>query len=369
MTIMNLDIAVLPDSHVVWKISPGKTYRFLEKVINSSVVFLDIRNLDEIIEKDVPGNEESYLAAISADRNAREQERIDRGVKGAEIRSGSTRNDKRKLTYLKALRHSINKGDLIVLPVDSWSKEVLIGEVLDDSNHLVRVKANDGVREFNYFGRRVRWLPSIEKRHLSIDLINHLHSQTALFTIRRDLFEEIYQVAYVNFIYGSKSFGTLFMNSETFGTQENLIVALWLNGAMRAIENVDHSDVFERYKRFRDIGLDDEVSIQSQLSININSPGKYTIVSAGTMAAVLIGIFIYANEMAKHKTIEQLELKMRPIGNVPIVACQHQVQREMEAVAKALGSERFEQLCVEAVKARERANLSEVRHTASARVD
>lgn len=69
---VNLDAYVIPNDHVIFKCSPGKTYRFYLAVRDAKVVFPDIRGLETLKGSPDQWTDEQMLEVIAADRWQRE---------------------------------------------------------------------------------------------------------------------------------------------------------------------------------------------------------------------------------------------------------------------------------------------------------
>ncbi|HQS94954.1 MAG TPA: hypothetical protein PK823_00445 [Novosphingobium sp.] len=228
--VVELDAYVLPDDHAIFKISPGKTYRFYQEVRRTNVVFLDIRGLDNLAGDPVNWADDDVLKTIADDRWEREVISRERGnePKGSE---GVTKTDKTRLGFLKALLGEAKKGDLVVVPADGYTKDVLIGELLDEPWHTVSVDAEDGEEgTFTYVGRRVRWRAAQPKRLFSSQLIDALHVQTAMFQLGRSLSEEIYRLAYRNFVHKNNYVSEFYTSKVHFTSEDSAVLSAWLNG-------------------------------------------------------------------------------------------------------------------------------------------
>src|SRR5688572_13746998 len=122
-----LDAYVLPEDHQVYKLFPGKTYRYFGAVRDSNIAFLDVRGLEELDDDPRKWKDADVLKVISDDRWARELDRISRGLQPLTT-PGVSRTDKRTLTFLKGLLLTAKRGDLVVIPPSGYRREVLIGE-------------------------------------------------------------------------------------------------------------------------------------------------------------------------------------------------------------------------------------------------
>lgn len=228
--VVALDAYVLPDDHSIFKVSPGKTYRFYKEARRTNTMFLDIRGLDGISGHPVTWSDRELLKVISDDRWDRELKSRARGnePKGTK---GVSKTDRTRLGFLKALLGEAKKGDIVVVPAEGYSKDVLIGELLDERWDVRSIEANDGEDGiFIYIGRRVRWRAAQPKRFFSGEMIKALHTQTALFQLGRSLHEEIYRLAYKNFVYRGNFVAEFHTSKARFTSEDSAVLSAWLNG-------------------------------------------------------------------------------------------------------------------------------------------
>ena len=225
---VELDAYILPSDHSVWKVFPGRTYRFLEAVRESHQVFMDVRGLRELSGSPFEWDDKAVISIIAADRWDRE---LSKEESGAKPRGGAgiTKQDRKVFGFLRGLLLEAKKGDLVVLPADGYRREVLIGELLDEPGVINFVEARDGDAVSEYAGRRVKWLPSKEKREFHEKVIKSLHSSAAFHSIAKSARQEIYEVAYQNFILEDLFVATFQTTKQQFTTSDNAIVSVWFN--------------------------------------------------------------------------------------------------------------------------------------------
>ena len=355
--VVNLDAYIIPDDHKIYKLFPGKTYRFHNMVKDAAVAFLDIRGLEQLPENPEQWDDKEVLKIIADDRWNRELERISRGAK-AQGGPGVNRTDKRNLTFLKGLLLDAKKGDLIVMPADGYTRDVMIGELVDEPAKTVRVDAADGEATFTYVGRRVRWLAARQKRFFSQAVIDLLHAQTAFFSFPRSHHEEIYRITYENFVYGDVFVSTFETTKQHFTSDDNFSVSLWFK-SMSSLRHVVETDGEKRLakKSFYDLALlPTPDTQQDELSININSPGHFLLRSAGQFALVVMSLFILAMASPDAAFGGDVVVQAKVVGNAN-PECLVELSHKTRVYLETLGLERWETACNVAVKAREEATL------------
>lgn len=341
---VELDAYVLPDDHSIYKVSPGKTYRFYEHVRNANAIFLDVRGLGDLIGEPHEWNDDEVVRAIADDRWARELKSQARGnePKGT---SEISRSDRTKLGFLKALLGEAKKGDLIVVPAEGYSKEVLIGELLDEPWKVTTVTAQDGEDGlFTYIARRVRWRAKRPKRLFSEDMIAALHTQTAMFLIAQSLHEEIYRLAYRNFVYRNMYVAEFYTSKQHFTSEDSAVLSAWLNG-FEFLRYQIESSASSLPSSFLIMGLSklpDELA--ADLSININSPGSFVLKSKSAFTLALMTLLPLSACDAEKVIDDGVQVELKTVGSAQST-CTIEIEDEVKTYAETLSYKRLEEAC------------------------
>lgn len=342
--VVELDAFIIADDHRVYKCSPGKTYRFYKQVSQAKAVFLDIRGLENLPLSEDEWNEEEILKIIADDRWNRELQSRARGNQpvGTE---GVGRSDKTRLGFLKGLLFEARRGDIIVVPAEGYDKNVLIGELLDEPGDIRQITATDDDHDFVYLGRRVRWRNAMPKRLLSADLIKALHTQTAFFLLGRSLHEEVYKLAYRNFIYRG-SYISEFRTSKTkFTAEDHAVVSTWING-FDVLRNSSEMTTPSNGRKpsFYELGLQElDDSLAAEVQIDIQSPGEVFVKSVGPFALALMALFSLSGCDSKQVVNNGVTVTLKTVGGA--TGGNNEVQECVNAMAIALGHERLDQSC------------------------
>tara|TARA_R110000796_G_scaffold14011_21_gene45690 strand:- start:2028 stop:3092 length:1065 start_codon:yes stop_codon:yes gene_type:complete len=336
----------------VFKCSPGKTYRFYNQVRNAKAVFLDIRGLEDIPYKEEDWNEDKILEIIADDRWSRELESRARGNQhvGTE---GVGRGDKTRLGFLKALLFEAKRGDLIVVPAEGYDKDVLIGELIDDAGDFQQISATDDETEYVYLGRRVKWRSASPKRLLSEEMIRALHTQTAFFQLKRSFHEEIYKLAYRNFIFRGDYVSEFRTSKLRFTAEDHAVVSTWLNGFDVLRNSVEMTNPTNDVKpSFFELGLQElDDSLAAEVQIDIQSPGEVFVKSFGPFALALMAFFPLAGCDSQAVVDQGVTVKLKTVGGG--ISSHTEVQECVNSMAIALGHERLDQssqLCDRAIR-------------------
>ncbi|RDC60302.1 hypothetical protein HME9302_01503 [Alteripontixanthobacter maritimus] len=340
-SVVSLDAYVLPDDHRIFKVSPGKTYRFYKEVKRSNAIFLDVRGLDDLDGHPVTWSDQEIVKVIAADRWDRELKSRDRGnePKGSKA---VNRTDRTRLGFLKALLGDAQKGDLVIVPVEGYINDVLIGELLDepwDTKSIVAQDGDDG--EFTYIGRRVEWKAAQPKRFFSGGMIKALHTQTAVFQIGRSLHEEVYRLAYRNFVYRGHFVAEFHTGKARFTSEDSAVLSAWLNGFDYLRSRLGKGGALPN--SFYEMGLSKVPdSAAADLTINVNSPGVYVLKSSGGFALALMGMFALTGCDSKTVVDNGVTVELKTVG-VGANDAGTAIEECINDMAVALGEARLDQ--------------------------
>lgn len=344
--VVELDAFVLPDDHSIFKCSPGKTYRFYQQVRKASAIFLDIRGLDTLGDDLREVSDKEILRVIAGDRWDREQASIARGNKPTGGTEAVSRIDRTRLGFLKALLGEAKKGDIIVVPVEGYDKDVLIGELLDHPWEVKTVTAEDGEDgAFNYIGRRVVWRAARPKRFFSNEMIAKLHTQTAFFQFGRSLHDEIYRLAYKNYVYDGSYVAEFHTSKQHFTSEDSAVLSAWLNGFEFVRHRVDTNSTAALPASFAEMGLaklPDKSS--SDLTININSPGSFVLKSSGPFALALMAMLPLSACGEKKIIDDGVEVQLKTIGSAD-ATCSIEVEEDVKTYSTTLSYKHLEKAC------------------------
>ena len=354
---VKLDAYVLPDDHAVYKYFPGQSYRFYKVVRDAEAVFLDIRGLDSLVGDPSQWPDDDVLKLIADDRWTREVHRTRHGGEpkgGPEVSSV----DRRHLRFLKGLLIEAKKGDLIVVAAEGYDKDVLIGEILDEPGQRNLFIAKDDEEVFSYPGRRVHWRARKPKRELSPALIDILHHRTAFYLIERSARDEIYQLAYDNFVFRGAFLATFETSKQHFTSDDSFITSLWFKSltALRiAIENGDTAALADKdIVQIAMMPVGD--ASQDELSININSPGAFVLRSAGVFGFAVMAMLPLSEAPAEAVVGKDVHIELNTVGSAGS-ECSVQIEQTVREYINTLGYDRWQKECEIAKRAREDATL------------
>ncbi|MFN3627996.1 MAG: hypothetical protein ACK4S3_08975 [Parvibaculum sp.] len=350
---VKLNAVVLPHDHKVYKFFPGRDYKHYELIRETSVAFLDIRNLDELGSDPAKWNGDALLNHIATDR-------VDRLVeKGSErpLRLVRSAGDKATQTFLLGLLFTAKKGDLILMPGRGYVTDVMVGQLLDEPGHITKVEGHGRTGPITYFGRRVKWLRGIEKRRFTDPIVKLLHSQAAFFDIGRSDYEEVYRLTFDNFVYENQFFATFRTSKAIFTPKDSFLTSVWLElfevleGARHANENLPKGTIYDLV-----IDSDIDEGDRDDLSISVQSPGWFrirSIVAAPLASLALFAMAVQNVSFEEASAATTSAVLVRPVED----DCMGAVDASVRDYIILLGKDRWEQACKLAQQADSEARL------------
>ena len=343
--VVRLDAYALPDDHVVWKCSPGKTYRFYSVVRDAEVVFPDVRGLGGYIDSGRDWDDAEVLEIIAEDRWVRELESRARGNKPNAGSDAVNPTDRTNLTFLKRLFFEAKKGDFVVVPAEGYDKEILFGEFLTDPSDLQVVEAKDGDHVGQYVGRPVRWRKRVIKRDLSPSLIDELHYRAAVFILSRSRAEDVYREVLGNFVIRGRYVAEFSTEKEKFTPEDFAVVSMWLNGMdyLRHEMAANPNLVLPTQMGFAAMGLervpDDGAT---ELRIEIQSPGEIFAKTVGPFALTLMALMTLSGCSATDIIDNGVTIEMKSVGD-HAPDCHLEVEQSVNAQVRTMSYARLDE--------------------------
>lgn len=348
-----LDAYALPDDHKVYKVFPGEGYKFYDVVERDNVIFLDVRGLEDLPPNPATWSDDALLRKTTLDHALRNPPHERRRGKPRRRRSAIPQ---RNANFVKGLLLTAKRGDLVVVPPPGWKRDVLIGEILDDPGDPVRVTASDNEVNYTYLGRKVRWRTRVEKRFMRRDLLEKLQTPQAFFPVGESLHEDVYALAYENFVWRDTYVATFRTTKERFTSADNLVASVWFNG-FAAARNASEEGRNLGGGSFVDAALQPTgADTESELELNINSPGTILVRSTSAFALGLMALLPLNATEAQRVADGQARITIHAVGGSN-PDCQLQVEAAVADYVRTLGPERLLEACEFGTKARETATL------------
>lgn len=285
--VVDLGVTVIPDDHKLWKVFPGEGYKFLNSMLESHLVFMDIRNLDELGEDPSEWDYDDLVEHVSLDRWSRQ---VAASGNATERRVSPT--DKQNATMVEGLLSTAKKGDIVIIPHTGSDGNVTIGQLTGKPNKISTIILKDGRRNHTYIGRKFKTLDVLKKRRLPVELVELLQTPITFFDTGNAARLEIYEKCYGSYIYDRINTATYETSKDVYTSRDNRTVSTW----MEFIDVISNSDAFTAARRDADsnsiVDLIDAAKLdeldRSDLSININSPGE--IIMKAVASSPLVGL-------------------------------------------------------------------------------
>lgn len=349
---VELGTVILPDDHSVFKLFPGKGYKFYETILRTKIAFLDLRGLGELGPNASNWDDKKLLRLISEDRVRRQ---IEEGGKAPKKLRAST-GDKQALTFLKGLIKA-RQGDLIMVPGSGYRSEVLIGQVLDEPGRLepVTIRGDDTAEV--YMGRRVRWVATRQKRLFDLELINQLQSRAAFFDIGYSHYEEVHRIAFDSYVYDGQFVGSFRTSKEIFTPKDNFLTSVWFE-LMEVVAEASSEGAELDLDSIYEVVIQSDVdeAERQDLSISVQSPGKFTLRSLVATPLVTMALFAMASNGVSYAAAQKAKIETQSVAGVDD-QCVGQVDQSVKDYLRILGKDRWEQACRAAVRARKQSTL------------
>ena len=344
---VELGAYVLPDDHTVYKLFPGEGYKFYDLIKQTSVAIIDVRSLDELEEEPEDWDNDEILDIISKDRSERA---VAAGGKQP-TRLVNSPGDKMTRTFLYGLLFRAEKGDLILMPQKGYTTEVLIGQLLDDAGDVVTITAKDDGENYTYYGRRVKWVGSIEKRLFNAELVELLQTPIAFFDVGASNYEQVYRLAFDNYVFDQQFVATFRTSKSIFTPKDNFLTSVWLEllGVLEEAREggtaLPAGSIYELV-----IKSDIDENDRDDLSISIQSPGWFRIRSIVASPLASLALFAMASAGVPYNEAVAATVTAKVVRQADD-SCMGDVDASVRDYIKLLGKERWEQACTLAKQA------------------
>ncbi|MFC7475608.1 hypothetical protein ACFQS7_14645 [Dankookia sp. GCM10030260] len=302
-TQIDLRTAVIPPNKKIWRLFPGKTYRFLQEFKNNQVVFLDFPGL--VLPNDFYFEDKLLTDAIVLAGLAR-RDWVAAMVKanrlGKELPVEPPRNPvsyfeqtlpKKALSdraALIALFRSAQKNDLVVVPDRIPSRQILVGEFLDEPEIRTVATAPDFYGSEPIPARPVRWFPVVNEVDLSRELSDVLRRPNPFTLLGRNFYPQIFDETYGTYRFGEAQAARLLTSGPDFTGDDNLDLSLLIKAVTVLSYSAEHGRRrFETLSEVLDVQLTSDFAMS--LGINVHSPGAFHLKSASALPLVFTALF------------------------------------------------------------------------------
>ncbi|MDO9712472.1 hypothetical protein [Paracraurococcus lichenis] len=305
---IDLNTRIVPPQRQVWRLFPGKKYRFLQSFERQHSVFLDLPGLqlpDGPITSDLPDLDARILAARAIEPWAARAAQLARQGRTDEIPDPPDRDiaayaDKRLPKEAHTDKGAVIGffaraaiGDLVVVPDAIPTRRVLIGEFIDGPERRTSVILPEMYGDEPMPARLVRWYPPVNELELSAELSTVLRRPNA-FTLlgqsfHQEIFDHSYGTYYADGVYATR----LWTEAERFTTEDALSLSLLsrLASTVAQAQEAGLSDPVQIAHIWQVLEVDVAERFLLDLKVNINSPGSLALKSRTLAPLILAALF------------------------------------------------------------------------------
>ena len=358
MAEVTFDIAtkVVPPGQKIWAIFPGTGRKFYGTFLKEQSIFLDtpVLNLTDPIFADdkLLRRHVAMSHAWSAYYYERQEARPSRIVTDYPVKKGASFNA--AVANVRHVYRDMAVGDLVMVGAFSQYDPVLIGEITHPFNPEDFTHYETYPRERIPI-RRVQWLRTdFERRGLSQALSKLLSNRRAVIQIQRSLYEEVYQIAYGDYVVGEHS-RYIYEGKEYKNIGLAILPGINLISYCIAAFNACEEEELEK---FSELSIDQAIAnyfeqdILYSFEVDFRSPGEYVLHAKRAALPLLVAVLVSATS----GTISLPEARGAEVKNSAAIseaapgagkpdACTLEIQEKYKAIMAAIGAERFKQLC------------------------
>lgn len=370
--VIDINARFIPNERRVWRMFPGERYRFLSSFLKSGIVFLEMPGLElpnGLITEGTPQLREllhlsreieKWIAAYRRHLRAGTAEdpppKPTRDLSAFAGRALS-RDQQNVLGAVRNLFGTASKGDLVVVPDQIPTREVLIGEFLEGPETRSIHSPDFFSGEFTP-ARPVRWFPAVDELRLPRELSNTLRIPPAFSQIPRPFVTSILENSYGTYYRAEEYCARILINGREFDTQNtfDLSSIAQFASVICSVLTESSASVSAALANYADKITSPE--FQPAVSLNINSPGTGSL-----KAATFVPIF-FAAWFALTATADA---KSRPAASDVTVInsvegegdpCAAKVSEAVRETLKLIGFDQWESLCLRAERLRKSAQTN-----------
>jgi hypothetical protein len=347
----------------VWRLFPGRGYKFLEFFARDGVGYLDFPGL--VLPKGNLAQVKDWIPRIArsqavADtlRKLGPDAKFDLPLSQFEkARTGKNRGRFRQ--GLINFFQEAKSGDFVVLPEPVFMSRIWVGVL----------EGNDPVSAFYpRFGktaipaRPIKWLNRFPENSVSTDLSQSLRNQHPFTLIERSLFVEVISLAFGSFVYGDRHVATVYNDLNDFLDSDAALLGAISRLAAAALQSVDEQKAGIDHDLVSLLLRSPPIEYTCTQESDIHSEGFTRYISAtpvalviAAVAAALIGYSQLNSKSDLAKELPQLQFSNTAPNADP--ACTAKVSQASKMVLEALNIDRTWALCEAARAAAARAGL------------
>ena len=356
----------------IWRLFPGSDYMFFSTFEQQSAVFLDFPGLS-LEEGPVEENSLHLAERIMIARAVRDWAwtvvRAQRRGEDLSSESGPDRNieiytEQRRPRGLgndkgavAGLFGKAQQGDLVIVPSPMRTRRVLIGEFLDKPETRISVTTPHYGSE-KILARRVHWFPPVNELELPERVSEVIRRPNPFVAFDIRMYGEIFDKSFGTYVHNGEYNARFDTRADLFRADHNFSLSILVEAIAALLSFIETGSTDEIENRLLEIaGRAKEGIYESDLAININSPGSILFKSKSIVPLMFAAIFALASAA---------NAEQRQPGRIKIVnslappehdACTPKVDERVRAALNLMQIEVWREACRQSRRLREQPQM------------
>jgi hypothetical protein len=369
---VDLRTKLISPSLQIWRLFPGIGYRLLPNFTGQNVVFLDMPALP-LPDGPVDDTTTDLAQRILVSRAWRRWIIGDQwsSLMGTTEKASPSRNprdyeDVRQPASMGSHRGAVTglfgraqKGDLVIVPTALSTRRVLVGEFLTGPETRVSVEIDRYGKE-TIPARRVRWFPPINELELPHRISEVIRRPNPFVAFDRTLYEDIFDRTFGTYFYenGGKISARFDTKSEHFQASDALDFSVMSEATARMVEFLDTKSTVEIISLIAAAVAPRSPSYQTEMSVNINSPGAFLLKAGQITPLVLSVLLAVAGEAGAADGANPPQVRVINSGSTEgDDPCTAQVDERVRSLLNMMGMEAWREACQRSRRLRENPRL------------
>lgn len=315
----------------------------------------DLRTIPDLVER------------IVVSERIQDWHRKDRPSNDLPIRDPSKLTDFRRTAarqqfagLVRGFFTTISAGDIIIVPAPGYEDDMLFGEIVGDGDPVW--SKLPGYPDEKVPGRQVKWIARVPRGQVPPWLERKIPSPNPLRQVEQSYFSDIFDIMYERYYFDGNFACKFNVKSADFSSLDNFLFQQIVLYAAALHENRQEDNIKDIAKRAISVvvsELDFSQDIPDQ-RISINSPG-HIVVYSKNIIPIIAGVFmalavltsttskISADDVVIENSVDRSQISQECISDV---------KQEVVDDLKAMGYQRWQELCTIEAQARKRTQIS-----------
>jgi hypothetical protein len=361
---VDLRTRFIPETNREFIVFPGEGYRYYQTMEATSTVFLDVPGFP-LPETTSISKATDLVARVVISDLVREWHRKGRAIEDNPSRDPqnlkqfrATKRRKQLAGMLENLFARLKRGDVVVVPPRALEDEVLYGEIDSEPDEVSLVE--DPLRPGEFIpARKVRWLARQSRMNVPGWLERKLPNQNPIRQVEKSFHKYIYDYMYERYFYDGQFVCKFRIEAEHFSSLDDFLIQqmfLYTAALYAANQEGKITDVGSQPISIVAAGIEFSGDIPDQ-RIFISSPGNIfsyaknvvpLIAGALISLSATVGVDAHGAELLIVNSADQSDISKQ---------CQADIAAEVMDDMKAMGYDRWKELCAVELRARQRTKV------------